>query len=420
VKGRGTPTTGVLFVTYGAGHVDIVLSLLPRLQALGVPYKVLALTTAPARLRAAGYACTTPGDYLPVNGYEHAFKLGAELSTALWDSGSPLSWEESCAYLGISMVDLIAQYGDAGAWNLYREKGRKAFCPTRFLSLVLSAEQPSVVVTTCHVRMERAAVLAARQLGCPSVLVEDLFGYSLLGEVGVDSEPMLLPRKLWPDAVVVLNRQVKQRLVEAGFPADAVHPFGQPVFSDWLVKLQAAQPCDALADWRIEGRAVLTYAAPGCFEVLLRHSSVLSQIAGRHPEWGLAIKLHPSVGLRSYLEAVGELPQNLRVLPAGQDILPVIQSSDLVIVFSSSVGLLALFAGKPLLVFDDSGEPQVMPYCSTGAAVAASTLSELERAIDQQLVATSVRGEQMQSSWFENPPEASERIAAWLQTFVKQ
>jgi predicted dehydrogenase len=96
--------------------------------------------------------------------------LGAELSAPLWDASSQVSRDDSCAYLSLSMLDLIAACGDAEAWRRYEELGRQAFCPTRFLTHVLAQENPGLVVTTCHVRMERAAVLAARQRGCPSLL----------------------------------------------------------------------------------------------------------------------------------------------------------------------------------------------------------------------------------------------------------
>lgn len=412
---RTSGAGGVLFVTYGGGHVDIVVALLPRLQALGVPCGVLALTTAAIRLRAAAQPFATPLDYLPLEGYEQALDLGAELSAPLWDPTGPLSWDESCAYLGISMLDLIASHGEAEAWQRYRQQGRKAFCPTRFLGCVLVQEQPRVVVTTCLVRMERAATLAARQRGCRSLLIEDLFGFSLLGPAGLQGDPTLAPRHEWPDAVVVLNEQVRARIVDAGFPKAAVHALGQPVFADWLQRWTDAQPCAPLLDWCNQGRPVVTYAAPSRAEVWQRHARALLQIARRHPEWGLVVKLHPSVGLQAFDTEVGERPDNLRVLPAEQDILPVLKASDLVVVFRSTVGLLSLFAGLPLLVFDDSDEPELMPYVSSGAAVAASTPAQLERAMVQLLAAPTSAGGARQQPLFENPPMAAERIAVWLQ-----
>ncbi len=399
----------LLFVTYGGGHVDIVLSLLPRLRALGVPTTVLALTTAVSRLRGVGEPCRTPHDYLPLAGYEHAMALGAELSAPLWDATSQVSWDYSCAYLGLSMLDLIAECGDAEAWRRYEELGRKAFCPTRFLHHVLAQENPGLVVTTCHVRMERAAVLAARQRGCPSVLIEDLFGYALLGDAALEAEPQLLAQPERPDAVIVLNQAVRQRLLQAGMPPHQVHALGQPVFADWVARLRAAEPAAELADWR----PVITYAAPSRPEVLHRHTAALVAIAQRHGNWGVVIKLHPSTRLDVYRAAVGVLPANVLVLAADHDILPVVQGSDLVVVFRSTVGMLSLFAGLPLVVFDDTGEPEVMPYVSSGAASGAATAEQLEQAIARQLTGpTAARS--LQHPLFENPPDAPERIAAWL------
>jgi hypothetical protein len=132
-----------------AAAMSNVLALLPRLRAQGVPATVLALSTAVSGLRRAGEPCRTPLDYLPLAGYEQAMALGAELSAPLWDASSQVTWDDSCAYLGLTMLDLIGACGDAEAWRRYEELGRQAFCPTRFPTHVLAQENPGLVVTTC-------------------------------------------------------------------------------------------------------------------------------------------------------------------------------------------------------------------------------------------------------------------------------
>ncbi|MBM5796680.1 MAG: hypothetical protein FJ060_00670 [Cyanobacteria bacterium K_Offshore_0m_m2_072] len=409
----------ILFVTYGAGHVEIVLSLLPRLQELGVATTVLALTTAAPRLRREGCDFRTCCDYLPAPGYELACEIGEQLSKELWLDDSGITKDESCAYLGVSMVDLIADHGAEIAWRLYSDHGRRAFCPTRFLRHVLQHEQPSLVLTTCRVRMELAALLAARQIGCRSVLIEDLFGFSLLGEKSIHAFSQLPPSVEWPDEVIVLNQQVKDRLVKAGFPATAVHAMGQPVFSDWLARYDATEPCSSVNQWRRQGRPVIAYAAPARRDVLQRHLALMVTLAMQNPGWDIVVKLHPSVSTASVQVELDHGLDNLLVLPGDLDSLPVVKASDLLIVFRSTLGLLALFAGLPLLVFEDSGEPEVMPYVSSGAASGASTLAQLQQAIAHELSRMPTPGLQLRHPLFENPPRASERIAAFLQSLVQ-
>ncbi len=403
----------ILFVTYGGGHVDIVLRLLPRLERLGVDARVLALTTAGPRMVQAGHPDRGCRHYVPRPGYEQAMALGAELSEGLWDATSGIPWEESCAYLGVSMVDLIDELGEEEARRRYQAEGRKAFCPTAFLSEVLRQEEPQLVVTTCHVRMERAALLAARALGIASVRIEDLFGYSLLGEYGAGRAPVLLPEAEWPDQVIVLNDEVKQRLVAAGLPTARIHPLGQPVLSEWLEQFEHTDPSPSLADWRSEERPIITYATPARRDVLYPHVGAMLALAQQQPEWGICIKLHPSVGRGEFEARYPELPDNLRLL-AEEDILPIVRASDLVVIFRSTVGLLCLSGGVSLLVVDTTGEPEVMPYVSSGAARGLDSLEHLTKTIAEMLEQTCHEDDQVVAPLFENPPGATERVAKWL------
>lgn len=405
-----------LFVTYGGGHVDIVLRLLPHLERLpGIEVRVLALTTAGPRIAQASYEALGCRDYLPLAGYERALDLGAELSKGLWDATSGIPWEESCAYLGVSMIDLITEVGEAEARRRYAQQGRKAFCPTNFLQQVLQQERPHLVITTCHVRMERAAVLATRALGITSVRIEDLFGYSLLGERGIDQEPELLPEGEWPDQVVVLNGEVKRRLVAAGLPERQIHPLGQPVLSEWLEQFEHTAPSPNLVDWRTAGRPVVTYATPARRDVLYRQADAMLALAKQHPEWGLCIKLHPSVGRGEFESRYPQLPDNLRLL-VEEDILPIVRASDLVVIFRSTVGLLCLSGGVPLLVVDDTGETEVMPYVSSGSAHGIDKLELLEEIIVELLEQRHSGDDRLIAPLFDNPLGATERIAAWLAT----
>lgn len=408
-------TPRILFATYGGGHVDIVLRLLPALGQLGVDAHTLALTTAGPRMVQAGYPDLGCRHYLPHPGYEQAMALGAKLSEGLWDKTSGIPWEESCAYLGVSMVDLIAEQGEAEAYRRYQAMGRKVFCPTRFMTEVLRQEQPQLVVTTCHVRMERAAVLAARALCITSVRIEDLFGYSLLGEYSASRAPRLLPEAEWPDQIIVLNQEVKHRLVTSGLPEASIHPLGQPVLSDWLAQFEHTAPSPSLADWVAKGRSVITYATPARRDVLYHQMEAMLTLARWHPEWSLCIKLHPSVGRGEFDAHYPQLPDNVRLI-VEEDILPIVRASDLVVIFRSTVGLLCLSGGVPLLVVDDTGEPEVMPYVSSGSARGINKLELLEESIAELLEQRNSGDNRVIAPLFDNPLGATERIAAWLAT----
>ena len=114
--GKAGRRSRLLFVTYGGGHIDIVVRLLPWLDRLeDVEVRILALTTAAPRLEQTEWKFKRCIDYLPLSGYEKAMEIGRELSQNLvgvtsggkWDDSLGISFEETCAYLGVSMVDLI-------------------------------------------------------------------------------------------------------------------------------------------------------------------------------------------------------------------------------------------------------------------------------------------------------------------------
>jgi hypothetical protein len=69
--------------------------------------------------------------------------------------------QETVAYLGLSMADLIADVGPEEAELAYRQFGRQAFLPVRTLDRILRQVAPDLVVCTNSPRAERAAVLAA-------------------------------------------------------------------------------------------------------------------------------------------------------------------------------------------------------------------------------------------------------------------
>ena len=122
----------VFFVTYGSGHVKMVLPVAKALETAGIAQvAVLALTTAASVVREAGLNMVQfktfvgPGDALAL---EHGKKLMADMH------GSVLDQDETVAYLGLCFSDLVAAIGEDQAKASYRLMGRQAFCPCVHLS----------------------------------------------------------------------------------------------------------------------------------------------------------------------------------------------------------------------------------------------------------------------------------------------
>ena len=403
----------IMFVTYGGGHADIVARLVPALGARGLPRpSVLALTTAPLLLSKAGVGFRRCGDHLPMPGYDDALAHGADLAKDLWSEGSDVPWDETCAYLGVSFCDLARDKGMGPAQALYAERGRKAFCPVHFMTEVLRREQPDIVVTTCHVRMERAATIAARRLGIRTVLIEDLLGYSLLGPYAHGAQGRLIDAAEWPDMAVVMNGAVKEILADNGFPQARINPLGQPVFSDWKRDFADAAPCDPFTVSRGR-RPLVTYMTTPQPEILHPQSRFLIALARHRTDIDFVIKLHPSTAEAGYRDAFGPFPENLRVL-SQEPALNVVKASDLVMLYRSTVGVLCLLSATPMIVWDTTGTPEVLPYASSGAAELAASDDALEPLMDRMLSERGGRRAAAPHPLFDAADDASGDIAAWL------
>lgn len=371
----------ILFVTYGAGHVEIVQALLPALEAAGVSYAILALTAAIPSLQAQGCAALKVSDLLPPADRETVLRLGAELSQALWTPTTGIPYLESCAYLGVSYLDLCREHGEPLAAALYRQRGRRSFCPIAFMETVLSALKPLAVVTTCHVRMERAAVIAANRLGIRSVRIDDLFGNTL--DADPDGAPLqgaLVPKQEWPSQICVMNRWVSTQLGQRGFPAARIHVTGQPAIAAFLARwnrdapLQVSQPEGAptpigiflpsslpLLDWQLQLiRGVL--ACDGSYHFLL--------------------KTHPALDRAELLSRVDLDTDRLTVFESS-DLQRFFASASLFGGYYSTTGLTARLLGKSFVVMAPAEDPEGLPLISTSQALLASDVTSFRHALQR-------------------------------------
>ena len=208
----------ILLVAYGGGHVAMLASVWERLTEIGHNVVFLALTTAQ--------------DYLNERGIPHiGFRdLQGSADTEVQGYGKKLlgglsqgkvNEEESIAYLGLSYRDLVAQHGESTAEKLYAECGRQVFLPVNTLKTALKTIKPDVVVATNSPRAERAAILAAGELGVPSVCVVDLYPSKELEWLKING---------YAQKVCVLNSSVKDILVAHGRNSDDVVITGNPAF----------------------------------------------------------------------------------------------------------------------------------------------------------------------------------------------
>lgn len=368
VPATGSPVATkkpILLVAYGGGHVAMLAPVARSLMARGHSLVFLALTTARAYLERVGIPCIGYRD-LPEANNAHAVAWGRKLASDL-PSGGNVPEAESIAYMGLNYRELVAEYGEEGAANLFAEKGRQAFCPVGLFKRWLRELDPSLVIATSSPRSEQAVLKAAKELGIASICAVDIFGRN---EIQWIKEPGYASR------ICVLNEQVKGSFVAEGCRADMVVITGNPAFD----RLQQAETRDAGRAMRrakgwTEDDTVILWAsqveperhpfAPRIGDPTLPRrieASLRDFIRGREKH-RLVIRHHPS-------ENVQFQPGQARVdnSPSSEELAILLHAVDIVVVTTSTVGLEAHLAGRPVLSVKGSVFTPDAPYGEMGIA----------------------------------------------------
>jgi hypothetical protein len=225
-----------LFVTYGGGHIAMVLPVIEALSARGIDSRLIALTTGGRRARQAGLDPMGYADFLHLVDREAVLAHGRRLSEG--NQHPDVDALESESYLGINFSEWVDTYGHEEATRLMESVGRRGFFPIRFMGRVIDELQPDVVVATNSPRSEQAVVEAAVARGIPTLSMVDLFA--------LDYDPYL-KRKVHADRITVLGPQVRDKLVAAGVPAGRVRVTGNPIF-DALVSPEHQAQARALRE----------------------------------------------------------------------------------------------------------------------------------------------------------------------------
>lgn len=368
----------VLFVTYGGGHVNMIVPIVKRLQNLKWARCVtVGLTTAARVLSRNGIvnrgfsSLIGPGDALALARGEKLYK---ELNR-----NTGVSKKESVAYLGLSYEDLEKRIGRSRAARLYQFKGRQAFLPMGPMRRLFDEIQPDVVVSTISPRAEEAAIRVASERGIPSLCLVDFFGGSGIKNAG---------RPGYGSRVCVICEQARQWLLDRGRKRQEIVVTGNPAFDrlanpGWKEK---GLKFRRATGW--ESQKIILWASQieprrdgkGVANLPHRIESNLIRMLSRHPDWRLIIRAHPNEPFR--------LPaheKNTLVSQPGTPLDPVLAAADVVVIMTSTVGLEARLAGKPVISVDLSIFTDTAPFARVGLAVGIKKIERLESAIEKAL-----------------------------------
>jgi len=372
----------VLFVCYGAGHVNMLVPLI--LKALSEPrfeVTVLGLTTAGAVLQRNGIPYIGFKDLIKDDDHM-ALEYGKQLVASV-PAGGSVPYEETVAYMGLSFNDLVSRHGLEQAQALYQRKGRQAFLPISILERLFDWIQPQMLVSTNSPRAERAAFMVARERKVPSVCIVGLFARHEVEWIG---EPAFGSR------ICVLSQSVKQFIQSAGRYEHEVIVTGNPAL-DRLARRSLTDEAESFRcqkGW--EGKKVILWAsqpepekhpftdAKADPRLPRRVDRVLLQVAEHHPDWQVVIRYHPGE-----MVDPAHWPKQAYVSTAQDDLATLLKSVDVVVTMTSTVGLEGLLLGKPLVTIDQSVFREDAPYAQMGLARGVDDLDDLEPALVETL-----------------------------------
>lgn len=373
----------VFFVTYGSGHVKMVLPVAKALETAGIAQvAVLALTTAASVVREAGLNMVQfktfvgPGDALAL---EHGKKLMADMH------GSVLDQDETVAYLGLCFSDLVAAIGEDQAKASYRLMGRQAFLPVRTLERILKASKPDLVVITNSPRAEQAAALAARKLGIPVVCMVDLFALDEVKWIGSPD---------YADHICVLNDSVKAFLMRAGRLDAQITVTGNPGFDALFDPSMPSQATALRQRMKWDSRQVILWPSviepdvhpfngqPGNAGLPARVLNSLIRWVQSRDDCVLCIRPRP--GEQRISDVL--LPEDSRIMLTGQDwpLAPLLHTVDLVVTINSTVGLEGRLVGARVIQVSGSVLDDALPLESYGLADETVAAEDLHSALERQ------------------------------------
>jgi hypothetical protein len=364
-----------LFVTYGGGHVKMVIPVALELQRRGWEVHALGLTMAGPALRAAEIATLGFRD-LVCSGDERALDHGRVLAAVYHSQEAGIAWEESVAYLGLSYADLERRLGSEEAARRFAREGRMALLPLDPLERLFHRVRPHVVVATNSPRAEEAAIRVARRLGVPSVCMVDLFG--------TDFDKTHLLELDYADRVTVLMDYVRDYVLAAGRRPSEIIVTGSPAFDQLASPDLTARAQELRQRNRWTGKKLILWVSQSQPEPAANLPGLvlerLLQALERHPDWHLVYRTHPSENPLPV-----PLPRGASLSDRTQALAPLLSATDAVVVMTSTVGMEAALLDKPVVKVCLSPFNKYAPYEKMGLALPVNQLEDLESQLQEAL-----------------------------------
>ncbi len=384
----------IQIVTYGGGHANIIRFLVPALSEL-YDIQILALTVAFKIFDNANILYKKLNDYMYLfsDVEEEILAYGDELAKETFNPKSEMPYEESQVYLGLSFWDYVKTIGSKKeAKELFYKEGRKIFNPVLVMKRILKEENPDLLIVTCDVRMEKAAGIAANELGIPVLRIHDL--------------PEMKPQS-YKATICVMNEYARNYVINKNIccPEDVIVT-GQPVFEkDMEINEKYFAGLKKELGFGKYQKILLYLEAPQNPDTNIIEEK-LKYMAEKYPENLYIVKLHPN---QDFVEEE-QLFENYKKI-RDIELKYLIHAADVVLTRDSTGGIEAALMGKPVVIISILSS-FVLDYSKYGIAVKANNLDEMARLLEEccDKESKTYRDIKEAQKLFQNKPHAIENI----------
>lgn len=364
----------ILFVTYGGGHVRIVIPIIEELISRKHEVSILGLTSSVKDLKKYKYDYKNIRDYLSLFDYIEQKKIleyGELVIDDAFDDKSGLDKDDIKVYLGINLWDLSLQYENFDkCLNEFKLNGRRGFFPINLMERIIRYENPDVLVVTSGQRSEKAAAIVANKMDIQVVRIIDLLG-----------ENLVIP---YDAKVCVMNDYAKNNILESNSKINTNDVFvtGQPNIE---LKYNYRDQIKFYQNNNLDKyeKKVSFFSQPNIPYRSIVFKEYIKLFESNSNYFGVW-KLHPNEDISLYDNLVNQLPPNLIVVK-DDDTNVLIEESNLVITFYSTVGLQAIVAGKLLLVINLTEKDFPIDYAKLGCAKLVRNVSDFQNTINYLL-----------------------------------
>lgn len=376
----------LFFCCYGGGHVNMLLPIIQKAQLEGYKTTVLGLTTAHKTLSQYNISYIGFKDLLQ---YEddpnYILALGGKLTQGKTHPDIPQL--ETDAYHGLSYRDLLLQYGEEEAEEIYAKKNRIAFYPLYTLTKLLRNIQPDCVISTNSPRAERASVVAASSLGIKSLCIVDLFPTIAV---------QWLKQPEFATYICVLHPMVKNFILEKGGQDEHIKVTGNTAFDSLSLEpdpriMKDIKQRHSLTDnqkvilWASQPEPEYypytdSYGNPNLPRQVDKH---LIDLLEEHTDWHVIIRPHPSeqVDLSKY-----NMLSRVSISDNKDHLHTLLHICDVIVTFSSTVGLEAKLIGKPVISIMQSVHASSSVLKKFSIAHEVHSLEDLSKALNEILL----------------------------------